>query len=167
MNIKTKKSNFLLLFKYSCLRFPTITFAHLIHPYIPPSILLPPLVCPWLLHTCSLTSLPLLSPIIPLLPPLWVLSGCSVFQCLWLYFACLFVKEISQKHRHAHTHRQAHTDTRTEPNHTIVYVLSLVEKIALCRGPEYLGPTEPATCLSLYFSLRGGAVYKHLGAFNS
>ena len=31
------------------------------------------------------------SPIIPLPTPLWLLSVCSLFQCLWLYFACLFV----------------------------------------------------------------------------
>ena len=24
-------------------------------------------------------------------PPHWLLSVCSLFQCLWLYFACLFV----------------------------------------------------------------------------
>ena len=46
---------------------------------------------PWVLYTCSLTILSLLSPIIPLLPPLWLLLVCSLFQCLWLYFACLFV----------------------------------------------------------------------------
>ena len=27
----------------------------------------------------------------PLPPPLWLLSVCSVFKCLWLYFACLLV----------------------------------------------------------------------------
>ena len=27
----------------------------------------------------------------PLPPPLWLQSVCSQFQCLWLYFACLFV----------------------------------------------------------------------------
>ena len=37
-------------------------------------------------------TLPLCSPIITLpLPTLWLLSACSLFQCLWFYFACLFV----------------------------------------------------------------------------
>ena len=30
-------------------------------------------------------------PVISLPPPLWLLSVCSLFQCLWLYFACLFI----------------------------------------------------------------------------
>ena len=55
-------------------------------PPIPPPALLPsPLwLCPWVLYTCSLTTLSLLSPVISLPPPL---SVCSLFQCLWLYFA--------------------------------------------------------------------------------
>ena len=36
-------------------------------------------------------TLPLFSPIIPFPLLLWLLSVCSLFQCLWLYFACLFV----------------------------------------------------------------------------
>ena len=48
-------------------------------------------LCPWGLYTCSLMNLSLLSPIILLLPPLWLLSACSLVQCLWLCFACLFV----------------------------------------------------------------------------
>ena len=36
-------------------------------------------------------TLPLLSPVIPLLPPLWSLSVCSLFPSLWFYFAHLFV----------------------------------------------------------------------------
>ena len=52
----------------------------------------PPLALSMDPYTCSLTTLPLLSPVIPLCPPLWLLSVCSLFQCLWLYlFACLFV----------------------------------------------------------------------------
>ena len=54
------------------------------------SIFLPPL-CPWALYTWSLMTLSLLSPLITFPPPLWLLSVCSVFQCLWLYFACLSV----------------------------------------------------------------------------
>ena len=36
-------------------------------------------------------TLPLLSPITSLAPPLWSLSVCSLFPCLWFYFAGLFV----------------------------------------------------------------------------
>ena len=32
-----------------------------------------------------------ISPIVPSPLPLWLLSVCSLFQCLWLYFAFLFV----------------------------------------------------------------------------
>ena len=46
---------------------------------------------PWVLYTCSLMNLLLLSPINPIPLPLWLLSVCSLFQCLWLYFACLLV----------------------------------------------------------------------------
>ena len=48
-------------------------------------------LCPCVLYTCSFMVLLLFSPIVPLPPPLWLLSVCSLFQCLWLYFACLFV----------------------------------------------------------------------------
>ena len=48
-------------------------------------------LCPCVLYTCSLMDLPLFSSIIPLPPPLWLLSVCSLFQCFWLYFVCLFV----------------------------------------------------------------------------
>ena len=59
----------------------------------PPSHLNPtPLwLCPQVLYTCSLMIFPLLSPIISLDPPLWLLLVCSLFQCLWLYFARLLV----------------------------------------------------------------------------
>ena len=80
---------FLLLFKYSCLHFPPSLFPAPLTPTSHPQSYLP-LLCPWVLYTCSLTTLPLLCPIIPLLPPLWSLSVCSLFQCLWLYCACLF-----------------------------------------------------------------------------
>ena len=48
-------------------------------------------LCLCILYTCSLMDLPQFFPIIPPHPPLWLLSACSLFQCLWLYFACLFV----------------------------------------------------------------------------
>ena len=71
-------------------------FSH--HHFPPPHPLLPPTGnptllwhCSWVLYTCLLMTLSLLSPIISLLPPLQSLSICSLFQCLWLNFACLFV----------------------------------------------------------------------------
>ena len=48
-------------------------------------------LCPCILYTGSLMALPRFSPIIPLPSSLWLLSVCSLFQCLWLYFACLFL----------------------------------------------------------------------------
>ena len=57
-------SLFLLLFKYSCLHFPATTLPSPTHPYLPSSIL-PSCLCPWVLYTCSLTTFPLLSSIIP------------------------------------------------------------------------------------------------------
>ena len=73
-------------FKYCCLHFhPTISP----HPYLPPLNLHPLALslCPLYIF---LEALPIFFSIIPL-PPLWLLSVCSLFQCLWLYFACLFV----------------------------------------------------------------------------
>ena len=81
----------LLLFKYSCLHFLPTT---LLCPHPCPTPTLHPThlgFCSQVLYTCSLVTLPLLSPTIPLLPSLWLPSLCSLFQCLWLYFACLFV----------------------------------------------------------------------------
>ena len=52
-------------------------------------------LCPCAVYTCSLRALPLFSPIISLPSTLWLLSDCSLFQCLWLYFVCLFVLLIS------------------------------------------------------------------------
>ena len=65
---------------------------HIPLPHPPPTHLNPTLLwlCPWALYRCSLTTLPLLSLIIPLSQPLWLLSVCSLFPCLWFYFACLF-----------------------------------------------------------------------------
>ena len=82
---------FLLLFKYSFSIF-TPTRPHTPpHPHLPPSNL-PPL---------ALSMGPLymfLDGPFPISPPYpspaaspWLLSVCSLFQCLWLYFACLFV----------------------------------------------------------------------------
>ena len=60
-------------------------------PHLPLSILLPHCLWPWVFYTCSLMIFSLHSPVFPLLPPLWSLSVCSLFLCLWFYFACLFV----------------------------------------------------------------------------
>ena len=47
--------------------------------------------CLWVIHTCSLSSLPLLSTIIPLNTPLWSLSVCFTFPYLWAFlFVSLF-----------------------------------------------------------------------------
>ena len=75
---------FLLLFKYSFLDFPRLS---------PPPTLDP--TCPLALSMCPLYVFlgdpSSFSPHYPLPPPLWFLSVCSLFQCLWLYFACLLV----------------------------------------------------------------------------
>ena len=50
-----------------------------------------PWLCPWVLYSYSFMSLSLLSHIISLSLPLWILSVCCQFQCLRLYIACQFV----------------------------------------------------------------------------
>ena len=50
---------FFLSFKYSCLHFPTTTLPCPTRPHLPPSILFPFWLCPWVLYTCSLTTFPL------------------------------------------------------------------------------------------------------------
>ena len=53
---------------------------------------LPTRPCYWtcVLYNCSCKPFTVF-PHYPLPFPLWSLSACSQFQCLWLYFACLFV----------------------------------------------------------------------------
>ena len=46
---------------------------------------------PWVLYTCSLMTLPFHCPVISLPPLFWLLSLCSLFLCLWLYFARFFI----------------------------------------------------------------------------
>ena len=47
--------------------------------------------CLWVIHTCSLTSpFPFFLPL-STSSPLWSLSVCPLFPCLWFYFAHLFV----------------------------------------------------------------------------
>ena len=79
-----------MFFKYSCVYFYPTTPHCPTHPCLSPSNL-----CLLALSMCPLWKfLDGLSPIFPdypLPPPLWLLSVCSSFQCLWLYFVCLFV----------------------------------------------------------------------------
>ena len=86
--------NFLFLFIFG----ENVSFFIVVHlhlsclspPPFPQSI--PPFSMPMsLLFMFFDLPLPLLSPIISFLPPLWSLAVCSSFQCLWFYFACLFV----------------------------------------------------------------------------
>ena len=60
------------------------------HPDLSPSILSPLALSMGPLYMFLDDPSPIF-PIIPLPPPLWLLSVCSLFQCFWLYFACLFV----------------------------------------------------------------------------
>ena len=62
-----------------------------LHPSPPPSsVSTPPCYCPCVLYNCSCKPFTLF-PYNPLPSPVWSLSACSQFQCLWLYFACLFI----------------------------------------------------------------------------
>ena len=84
---------FIHLFIYFYCRSSTVcpfSCHHFHHPtHLPPPIVNPThlWLCPWVLCTCSMVSLPLLSPVTPLCPPLWFLSVCSLFQCV---FSCFF-----------------------------------------------------------------------------
>ena len=66
---------------------PALPIRHLPYSFLAP---LSRCLCPWVLYTCSLMTLLLLSPVISLPPSLWLLSVCSLFPCLGLYFVCLF-----------------------------------------------------------------------------
>ena len=88
---------FLLFFKYSCLHFLPTTLPCPTDPYLPPSVL--PhfgfvhesfIHVPW-------WPFPFFPPLSPFSPPLWSLSVCSLFRCLWSYFACLFVQHLIKK----------------------------------------------------------------------
>ena len=60
------------------------------HPDLPPSSLPSLCSCPWVLYTCSLTTLPLHCCVIPHPPPLWLLS-IIYFNVSSYNFACLFI----------------------------------------------------------------------------
>ena len=59
--------------------------------HFPPSQCYPPLALSFSLLYMFLDDSSPSFPCHPPLQPLWLLSVCSLFQCLWLYFACLFV----------------------------------------------------------------------------
>ena len=71
---------------FSCHHFP------LPHPPPPPCLNPTPLcLCLWVLYTYSLATLLLLSPVMPLLFPLWLLSVCSYFNVSgYILLTCLF-----------------------------------------------------------------------------
>ena len=82
---------FLLLFKYSCLNFfPTRHPTH--NPSLPPTLEPTPfgIVRVSFIHV-PIWPFPYFPPLSLFPLPLWLLSVCFLFQCLWLYFACLFV----------------------------------------------------------------------------
>ena len=61
------------------------------HPSSPPTFEPTPLwLCPWVLYTCSLMTLPLLSLVNPLAPPLWSLSVSYFHVSGSILLACLF-----------------------------------------------------------------------------
>ena len=83
---------FFLLFNSSCPHYrPPITLPHPTQPHLWHSIPTPSCLYPWVLYTCSWMNLPFLFPIILFPHPLWLLSVCSLFPCLWFYFSHLFV----------------------------------------------------------------------------
>ena len=77
---------FLLLFKYSCLHFPVTTFSCPTHPQLL-LLILPPF---GFVHGSFIHTPRRPFPFFPLLSSPLV-TVCSLFQCLWFYFACLFV----------------------------------------------------------------------------
>ena len=72
---------FLLLFKDSCLHFPATIFLHPTHCYHPPSTL-PPLALSMGPLYMFLDDPSPFFPHYPLPAPLWLLSVCSLYQCL-------------------------------------------------------------------------------------
>ena len=78
----------LLLFNYSGLHF--LPPSPPPQPSPPPSpVSIRPCYCPCVLYNCSCKPFTLF-PHYPLPSPFWLLSAHSQFQCLWLYFDCLF-----------------------------------------------------------------------------
>ena len=82
---------FLLLFNYSCLRFPPI---NLPLPYTTPNSHIQsspsPCLCPWVVYKFLDLIIPLLSPVILFPPPLWLLSILYVHVFVSVLLTCLF-----------------------------------------------------------------------------
>ena len=74
-------------YSYTCPHFPLLSSAlNTSTSYIQFS---PCCLCPWVLYTCYLMTLPLLLPIIPLSPPFWSLSVCiSMSLVLFCSLVC-------------------------------------------------------------------------------
>ena len=85
------KKNILLLLYYSCPNFSPFALLDPAHPLLPQSI--PTLLSVSMGHSYSFLgqSLLLLFTLIPFVLPLWSLSICSLFPCLWVYFARQFI----------------------------------------------------------------------------
>ena len=88
---------FLLLFDYSCLYYPPLLSSALPTPTPTFNLPHPHCVCPWVLYTCSLMPLPLLSPVISPLPyghcP--CRYGKILIHCWWNYVLLLLFRKHS------------------------------------------------------------------------
>ena len=91
MGFITSVFNILIVFLLQFSQFFPIALFYPAQPLLPQSI--PTLLSMSMgaLYMFLDQTLPLLSPVILLHPPPWLLSVCSLFPCLWFYFACLFV----------------------------------------------------------------------------
>ena len=97
-----------LLFKYSCLHFPSTTFPCPTHPTFYPQSF-PPLALSMSPLYMFLDDPSPFFPVIALPHPLWLLSVCSLFQCLWFYFACLcYISEQQKWGTHSREEHQTH-----------------------------------------------------------
>ena len=90
-NVITLFKIVLLLFKYSCLHLLPSTPPNPSHPHFPSLILPPSSFCVHVSFIVVPENPSLFPPHYPHPPPLWLLSVCSLFKCLWLYFTCLLV----------------------------------------------------------------------------
>ena len=118
---------------------------HYPHRHLPPPPTLHPSplwLCPWVLHTCCLMTLSLLSPVISLPPPFWSLSVYSLFPCLWLYFACLFVLLVSFPSKWVdlktvlHVHDGILHSRKKEGAPTLLTAWMELERIMLSEGSQ-------------------------------
>ena len=94
--VKTLYTYFYYLFIYLFIYYFSSTVVSIFTPAPAPTPLIlashpwtyPLCLCPHVFFTCSVMVLPLFPPIISLPTPLCLLSISSLFQCLWLSFAC-------------------------------------------------------------------------------